>query len=95
MVFRAFRALTRLMTNSQYSLSNPASMPLGNAAKLSQTQTSDNHSIRRTQGGRALRTRLCSYITRPALFNDRVKINAKGQVELKLKTRGLTAPRII
>jgi hypothetical protein len=30
--------------------------------------------------------RLCRYITRPALANDRVKINAKGQVELKLKT---------
>jgi Putative transposase len=30
--------------------------------------------------------RLCRYITRPALANDRVKINAKGQVELMLKT---------
>jgi Putative transposase len=30
--------------------------------------------------------RLCRYITRPALANDRIKINAKGQVELKLKT---------
>jgi hypothetical protein len=30
--------------------------------------------------------RLCRYITRHALANDRVKINAKGQVELKLKT---------
>jgi hypothetical protein len=30
--------------------------------------------------------RLCRYITRSALANDRVKINAKGQVELKLKT---------
>jgi Putative transposase len=30
--------------------------------------------------------RLCRYITRPALANERVKINAKGQVELKLKT---------
>jgi Putative transposase len=30
--------------------------------------------------------RLCRYIARPALANDRVKINAKGQVELKLKT---------
>jgi Putative transposase len=29
---------------------------------------------------------LCRYITHPALANDRVKINAKGQVELKLKT---------
>jgi hypothetical protein len=29
--------------------------------------------------------RLCRYITRPALANDRVKINAKGQVELKTK----------
>jgi hypothetical protein len=26
--------------------------------------------------------RLCRYITRPALANDRVKINAKGKVEL-------------
>jgi Putative transposase len=30
--------------------------------------------------------RLCRYITRPALANDRIEINAKGQVELKLKT---------
>jgi Putative transposase len=30
--------------------------------------------------------RLCRYITRPALANDRVKINGQGQVELKLKT---------
>jgi Putative transposase len=29
---------------------------------------------------------LCRYITSPALANDRVKISAKGQVELKLKT---------
>jgi hypothetical protein len=30
--------------------------------------------------------RLCRYITRPVLANDRVKINGQGQVELKLKT---------
>jgi Putative transposase len=30
--------------------------------------------------------RLCRYITRPALANDLVKINGRGQVELKLKT---------
>jgi Putative transposase len=30
--------------------------------------------------------RLCHYITRPALANDRVKINGQGQVELKLNT---------
>jgi Putative transposase len=30
--------------------------------------------------------RLCRYITRPALANDRVKINAKGLVELKPRT---------
>jgi hypothetical protein len=30
---------------------------------------------------------LCRYITRPALANYRVKINAKGQVELKLKLK--------
>jgi Putative transposase len=29
--------------------------------------------------------RLCRHITRPALANNRVKINVKGQVELKLK----------
>ncbi len=28
--------------------------------------------------------RLCRCITRPALANDRIKINSKGQVELKL-----------
>jgi Putative transposase len=31
--------------------------------------------------------RLCRYITRPALANDRVKINAKGQIELKTPWR--------
>jgi len=29
---------------------------------------------------------LCRYITRPALSDQRVQINAAGQVELKLKT---------
>jgi hypothetical protein len=29
---------------------------------------------------------LCSYITRPALSDERVQLNAAGQVELKLKT---------
>ena len=29
---------------------------------------------------------LCRYITRPALSDERVKVNAAGQVELKLKT---------
>lgn len=29
---------------------------------------------------------LCRYITRPALSDERVQINAAGQVELKLKT---------
>jgi hypothetical protein len=29
---------------------------------------------------------LCRYITRPALSNERVQLNAAGQVELKLKT---------
>ena len=31
--------------------------------------------------------RLCSYITRPALANERVQCNAAGQVVLQLKTR--------
>ena len=30
--------------------------------------------------------RLCRYITRPALANERVQCNAAGQVELELKT---------
>jgi hypothetical protein len=30
--------------------------------------------------------RLCCYITLPALANERIKVNAAGQVELKLKT---------
>ena len=29
---------------------------------------------------------LCRYITRPALADERVQLNAAGQVELKLKT---------
>ena len=35
---------------------------------------------------------LCRYITRPALANERVQNNAAGQVVLKLKTPGATAP---
>ena len=31
--------------------------------------------------------RLCRYITRPALANERVQCNAAGQVVLKLKTQ--------
>lgn len=30
----------------------------------------------------------CRYITRPALSDERVQVNAAGQVELKLKTPG-------
>ena len=30
---------------------------------------------------------LCRYITRPALSDERVQLNAAGRVELKLKTR--------
>lgn len=29
---------------------------------------------------------VCRYITRPALSDERVQLNARGQVELKLKT---------
>lgn len=29
---------------------------------------------------------LCRYITRPALSDERVQVNASGQLELKLKT---------
>ena len=36
---------------------------------------------------------LCRYVTRPALANERVQTNAAGQVVLKLKTPGATAPR--
>jgi hypothetical protein len=36
---------------------------------------------------------LCRYITRPALANERVQTNAAGQVVLKLRTPGETAPR--
>ena len=35
---------------------------------------------------------LCRYITRPALANEHVQTNAAGQVVLKLKTLGATAP---
>ena len=37
---------------------------------------------------------LCRYITRPALANERVQINAAGQVVLKLKTAWPASPRI-
>ena len=30
--------------------------------------------------------RLCRYITRPALSQERIQVNAAGQVELRLKT---------
>jgi hypothetical protein len=30
---------------------------------------------------------LCRYITRPALSDERIQLNAAGQVELKLKTQ--------
>ena len=36
-------------------------------------------------GQRKTLERLCRYITRPALANDRVQMNASGQVELKPK----------
>jgi hypothetical protein len=36
---------------------------------------------------------LCCYITRPGLSDERVQVNAAGQVELKLKTPGATGPR--
>ena len=35
---------------------------------------------------------LCRYITRPALANEHAQTNAAGQVVLKLKTPGATAP---
>jgi Putative transposase/Transposase zinc-binding domain len=42
--------------------------------------------VRCGAGQRKTLEQLCRYITRPALANDRVQINAAGQVELKLKT---------
>jgi hypothetical protein len=42
--------------------------------------------VRCGAGQRKTLERLCRYITRPALANDRVQVNAAGQVELKLKT---------
>jgi hypothetical protein len=41
--------------------------------------------VRCGAGQRKTLERLCRYITRPALADDRVQINAAGQVELKLK----------
>jgi hypothetical protein len=42
--------------------------------------------VRCGAGQRKTLERLCRYITLPALANDRVHMNASGQVELKLKT---------
>ena len=42
--------------------------------------------VRCGAGQRKTLERLCRYITRPALANDRVQMNASGQVELKVKT---------
>jgi hypothetical protein len=36
---------------------------------------------------------LCRCITRPVLANERVQCNAAGQVVLKLRPPGVTAPR--
>ncbi len=49
-------------------------------------------------GQRKTLERLCRYITRPALANDRVQINGSGLVELKLKTKfqwRLTCPQVM
>jgi hypothetical protein len=35
---------------------------------------------------------LCRYITRPALSDERVQLNAAGQVELKLKSKRPATP---
>jgi hypothetical protein len=43
-------------------------------------------SVRCQAHERAKPERLCRYITLPAIANERVKLNAKGPVELKLKT---------
>jgi integron integrase len=55
MEFRVLNAHTRFMTNSRYSRAIPTRKPLSNAAALSQTQTSDDLSMSRTQSGRSLR----------------------------------------
>ena len=38
--------------------------------------------------------KLCRYITRPALANERVQTNAAGQVVFSSRSPGATAPRI-
>jgi hypothetical protein len=48
--------------------------------------------VRCTADDRQALEQLCRYITRPALANERVQTNAAGQVVLKLKTPGVTAP---
>ena len=42
--------------------------------------------MRRATNDRQALEKLCRYITRPALANERVQTNAAGQVVLKLKT---------
>jgi len=44
--------------------------------------------VRCGAGNRQALEQLCRYITHPALANERVQLNAAGQVMLKLKTPG-------
>ena len=49
--------------------------------------------VRRGADDRLALEQPCRYITRPAVANERVQTNAAGQVVLRLKTPGATAPR--
>ncbi len=53
---------------------------------LTSTATAQHAAVRVEAHDRKRLEQLCRYITRPALSDERVQINAAGQVELKLKT---------
>jgi hypothetical protein len=56
-----------------------------NAPKIFSSTLLQSRVVALERRSRLNRIRLRRYITRPALANDRVKINGQGQVELKLK----------
>ena len=55
-------------------------------ARVSIDGFSLNAAVRVEAHDRKRLEQLCRYITRPALSDERVQLNAAGQVELKLKT---------
>ncbi len=60
-------------------------IPAGHGLKFPSTATAQHAAVRVEAHDRKRLEQLCRYITRPALADERVQLNATGQVELKLK----------